>query len=258
MDYSLTFARHFARLVWLLSHDPANIDEQKAALRALLTLAQRGVRHPRRAGRPAHRERRRRFRWRSPACPTSSRGWRCSALRTIDVDRQRDRGRSSPRRPTARRHGAGAGVAARCHGPGGRRDGGAGDRRREAEPARARAARCPTSTSARCWTIPWRPRSSAPRRIAPCPPCLPCPSRRAGSAIAAECSTSSPRPERPPRPRPSCWPASTRETSAASLLELLEELTVRAEEGLRDDTPVRAIEICPASCGASATRTTWR
>lgn len=42
MDYSVTFARHFARLVWLLTHDPANIDEQKAALRALVTVAREG------------------------------------------------------------------------------------------------------------------------------------------------------------------------------------------------------------------------
>ena len=42
MDYSATFARHFVRLVWLLSNEPANIDEQKAALRALVTVAREG------------------------------------------------------------------------------------------------------------------------------------------------------------------------------------------------------------------------
>jgi HEAT repeat protein len=42
MDYSVTFARHFARLVWLLAHEPANTDEQKAALRALVTIAREG------------------------------------------------------------------------------------------------------------------------------------------------------------------------------------------------------------------------
>lgn len=42
MDYSVTFARHFARLLWLLSHEPANTDEQKAALRALVTIAREG------------------------------------------------------------------------------------------------------------------------------------------------------------------------------------------------------------------------
>ena len=42
MDYSVTFARDFARLVWLLSHEPANIDEQKATLRALVTVAREG------------------------------------------------------------------------------------------------------------------------------------------------------------------------------------------------------------------------
>ena len=42
MDYSLTFARHFARLVWLLAYEPTNIDEQKASLRALVTIAKEG------------------------------------------------------------------------------------------------------------------------------------------------------------------------------------------------------------------------
>src|SRR3954465_5424167 len=42
MDYSVTFARHFARFVWLLIHDAANTDEQKAALRALVTLTREG------------------------------------------------------------------------------------------------------------------------------------------------------------------------------------------------------------------------
>jgi hypothetical protein len=42
MDYSVTFARHFVRLVWLLSHEPAGTDEQKAALRALVALSKDG------------------------------------------------------------------------------------------------------------------------------------------------------------------------------------------------------------------------
>ena len=42
MDYSVTFARHFARLLWLLLHEPANTDEQKASLRALVTIAREG------------------------------------------------------------------------------------------------------------------------------------------------------------------------------------------------------------------------
>ena len=42
MDYSITFARHFARLVFLLLHDPLNTDEQKVALRALVTIATEG------------------------------------------------------------------------------------------------------------------------------------------------------------------------------------------------------------------------
>ncbi|HWZ59479.1 MAG TPA: HEAT repeat domain-containing protein [Gemmatimonadaceae bacterium] len=43
MDYSLTFARHFARLVWLLARSPDSIEEQKAALRALVTISKSGL-----------------------------------------------------------------------------------------------------------------------------------------------------------------------------------------------------------------------
>jgi HEAT repeat protein len=38
MDYSATFARHFARLVWLLTNESGSVDEQKAALRALVAI----------------------------------------------------------------------------------------------------------------------------------------------------------------------------------------------------------------------------
>lgn len=43
MDYSVTVTRHFARLVWLLLHEPTNTDEQKASLRALVTVAREGA-----------------------------------------------------------------------------------------------------------------------------------------------------------------------------------------------------------------------
>lgn len=43
MEHSLIFARHFAQLVWLLLHEPANTDEQKVALRAMVTLARDGA-----------------------------------------------------------------------------------------------------------------------------------------------------------------------------------------------------------------------
>ena len=43
MDHSATFARHFARLVWLLMREIANIDEQKGVLRALVTLSRAGA-----------------------------------------------------------------------------------------------------------------------------------------------------------------------------------------------------------------------
>ena len=43
MDSSVTFGRHLARLMWALVHEPANVDEQKVALRALVTLARDGA-----------------------------------------------------------------------------------------------------------------------------------------------------------------------------------------------------------------------
>ena len=43
MDYSVTFARHYSRLVWLLLHETSNVDEQKASLRVLVTVAKDGA-----------------------------------------------------------------------------------------------------------------------------------------------------------------------------------------------------------------------
>ena len=42
MDYSATFARHFARLVSLLMHEMGNVDEQKVSLRALVAVNKGG------------------------------------------------------------------------------------------------------------------------------------------------------------------------------------------------------------------------
>jgi HEAT repeat protein len=42
MDQSVTLARHFARLVWLLVREPSNTDEQKATLRAAVTVSKDG------------------------------------------------------------------------------------------------------------------------------------------------------------------------------------------------------------------------
>jgi hypothetical protein len=42
MDHSTTFARHFARLVHLLLHEPKHIANQKAALRLLVAMAKEG------------------------------------------------------------------------------------------------------------------------------------------------------------------------------------------------------------------------
>ena len=39
MDYSVTFARHFSRLLWLLLNDGQAIEEQKSALRALVQVS---------------------------------------------------------------------------------------------------------------------------------------------------------------------------------------------------------------------------
>lgn len=43
MDYSVTFARHFSRLLWLLLNDSGAIDEQKSALRALVQVSKDGT-----------------------------------------------------------------------------------------------------------------------------------------------------------------------------------------------------------------------
>src|SRR3954471_2546058 len=43
MDSSATFARLFARLVWLLLREPSNVDEQKVTLRALVTTSRSGA-----------------------------------------------------------------------------------------------------------------------------------------------------------------------------------------------------------------------
>ena len=43
MDHSVTFARHYARLIWLLLHEPANVDEQKSSLRAIVTMSKDGA-----------------------------------------------------------------------------------------------------------------------------------------------------------------------------------------------------------------------
>jgi HEAT repeat protein len=42
VDYAVAFARHLARLVWLLLNQADSIDEQKAALRAAATLSKQG------------------------------------------------------------------------------------------------------------------------------------------------------------------------------------------------------------------------
>ena len=43
MDHSVTFARHYGRLLWLLLYEAANVDEQKATLRALVTVSKDGA-----------------------------------------------------------------------------------------------------------------------------------------------------------------------------------------------------------------------
>ena len=42
MNYSVTFARHFSRLVWLLLNESGSVAEQKAALRATVTISKDG------------------------------------------------------------------------------------------------------------------------------------------------------------------------------------------------------------------------
>lgn len=43
MDFAVTFARHFARLVWLIRSAPASVDDQKGALRAIVTVVKEGA-----------------------------------------------------------------------------------------------------------------------------------------------------------------------------------------------------------------------
>jgi hypothetical protein len=43
VDYAVTFARHFSRLVWLVANQADSVDEQKAALRALVTVSKQGA-----------------------------------------------------------------------------------------------------------------------------------------------------------------------------------------------------------------------
>jgi HEAT repeat protein len=43
MDHSVIFARQFAHLLWLLLHEPGNVNEQKAALRLLVTTSKLGA-----------------------------------------------------------------------------------------------------------------------------------------------------------------------------------------------------------------------
>jgi HEAT repeat protein len=43
MDYAVTFARHFSRLIWLLMHEPQAFEEQKSSLRSLVSLSQEGL-----------------------------------------------------------------------------------------------------------------------------------------------------------------------------------------------------------------------
>jgi hypothetical protein len=42
MDHALVFTRHYARLVWLLIHEPENVEQQKASLRAAVSVSMDG------------------------------------------------------------------------------------------------------------------------------------------------------------------------------------------------------------------------
>jgi len=42
MEYSVTFARHFSRLLWLLLNESGNVEQQKVALRAAVTVSKEG------------------------------------------------------------------------------------------------------------------------------------------------------------------------------------------------------------------------
>ena len=79
MDNSLSLARYFARLVWLLVHEGQSVDDQKAALRAAVTVSndssvRLGNKKTLLAVKTATSCRRR-----SPACRNSPSGFRSTA-----------------------------------------------------------------------------------------------------------------------------------------------------------------------------------
>jgi hypothetical protein len=105
MDHSVTFARHYARLLWLVLHEPANVDEQKASLRALVTVSKdrRGVDGGQR--RFALGERQRGAPAPTPACATSRARWAVMAWPRWSSTPVPLRRGSSARRASGRRGG---------------------------------------------------------------------------------------------------------------------------------------------------------
>jgi hypothetical protein len=236
MDYSLTFARHFARLVWLLSYEPTNTDEQKAALRALLMLAREGfVTLGTRADQLTAN---------GTALPLALSGVpdvvnRMAALgvQTIDVDRNAT---AADLLRLARQFIATTPDLAHAAGATARFGG--------VVPAATTADAAPEPPGARRLDLDFGevlddPLAAAlergtPHRAMPAVPAFPAAKRAVGGMFdqfaAARSSAAT---------HDDVLGRLDAETSPVSLIELLDELAVRAEEAMRDDPPVRAIEI---------------
>ncbi len=237
MDYSLTFARHFARLVWLLSHDPANTDEQKAALRALLMLAREGF--------ITLGARAEQLTANGTTLPQALSGvsdvvHRMAALglKTIEVDRHAT---AADLLRVARQLAATAPELASLPGATVRVGGATPAPPTDAAKRAARGA--PGLPDLDLGEVLDDPVAEAiergtPHRSAPPVP-EPAPRKRDRGGMfdqfaSARSSTADPA---------ELLARLDAETSAAPLLELLDELAARAEEGMRDDPPVQSIEI---------------
>ncbi|HET7186650.1 MAG TPA: HEAT repeat domain-containing protein [Gemmatimonadaceae bacterium] len=237
MDYSLTFARHFARLVWLLAHEPTNIDEQKASLRALVTIAKEGfVSLGTRAGELTAN---------GTAVPLALSGvadviahMTVHGAKTIDVDRNA----TAPDILRIARQLVAEGAPAAVPGATARFGGASSTPTTAATavPAPARPAVLPDLDFGEVLDDPI---AAALERATPLRPMPSVPAPSSGSRstggmfdqFAATRTTSATPQELLAR--------LGSESSPTALIELLDELAVRAEEAIRDERPAVALEI---------------
>ena len=237
MDYSLIFARHFARLVWLLAHEPTNIDEQKASLRALVTIAKEGfVSLGTRSGELTAN---------GTAVPLALSGvadviarMTVHGAKTIDVDRNA----AAPDILRIARQLVAEGAPAAVSGATARLGGASSTPTTAATavPAPARPAALPDLDFGEVLDDPI---AAALERATPLRPMPAVPAPASGGRstggmfdqFAATRSTSATPQELLARLES--------ESSPTTLIELLDELAARAEEAMRDERPAVAIEI---------------